>query len=100
MYPKHAKHTLLPTAVCEKKKTSDLLLEKCDLKRLGLSSLGQQAGVAFQQAGTAFQQAGVAFQQTVVAFQQAAVAFQQAGAAFQQAGVAFQHLLSNQENLS
>ncbi len=78
MYPWYAKPMLLPTAVCEKKKTSNLLLVKCGLKRLGLSSLGQQAGVAFQQAGVAFPQAGVAFQQ---------------------AGVAIQHLLPNQESL-
>jgi len=78
MYTKHAKPMLLPTAVCEKKKTSNPLLKKGDLERLGLSSLGQQAGVAFQQAGVAFQQAGVTFRQ--------------AGVAFQQAGIAFQHL--------
>ena len=60
---------LLPTAVCEKKKTSNPLLKKGDLERLGLSSLGQQAGVAFQQAGVTFRQAGVAFQQAGIAFQ-------------------------------
>ena len=68
--------------LCDKKKTSDLLLVKGGLKRLGLSSLRQQAGVAFQQAGVASQQAGIAFQQAGVALQQAGVAFQQAGVAF------------------
>lgn len=48
MYTWHAKTTLLPAAGCEKRKTSDLLLVKCGLKRLGLSSLGQQAGVTIQ----------------------------------------------------